>query len=47
MVVNNAIGVGAMRPDCLGASLFDLEDPTIAIGRLKVNIVKCQMNNDP
>ena len=28
-------GVGAMRRYCLGASLFDLEDPTIEIGRLK------------
>jgi len=28
-------GVGAMRRYCLGASLFDLHDPTIEIGRLK------------
>ncbi len=28
-------GVGAMRKYCLGASLFDLHDPTIEIGRLK------------
>lgn len=28
-------GVGAMRRYCLGASLFDLEDPTIELGRLK------------
>ncbi|MGY4386563.1 putative GH43/DUF377 family glycosyl hydrolase [Pedobacter sp. UYP24] len=27
-------GVGPMRRYCLGASLFDLEDPTIEIGRL-------------
>jgi predicted GH43/DUF377 family glycosyl hydrolase len=28
-------GVGAMRKYCLGASLFDLNDPTIELGRLK------------
>ncbi len=28
-------GVGSMRRYCLGASLFDLEDPTKEIGRLK------------
>ena len=28
-------GVGAMRKYCLGASLFDLHDPTIELGRLK------------
>jgi len=28
-------GVGAMRKYCLGASLFDLDDPTIELGRLK------------
>ncbi len=28
-------GVGAMRKYCIGASLLDLEDPTIEIGRLK------------
>ena len=28
-------GVGAMRRYCIGASLLDLEDPTIEIGRLK------------
>jgi predicted GH43/DUF377 family glycosyl hydrolase len=28
-------GVGAMRRYCLGASLLDLEDPSIEIGRLK------------
>jgi predicted GH43/DUF377 family glycosyl hydrolase len=28
-------GVGAMRKYCLGASLFDLENPTIELGRLK------------
>ncbi len=28
-------GVGAMRKYCLGASLFDLNDPTVEIGRLK------------
>ena len=28
-------GVGSMRRYCLGASLFDLSDPTIEIGRLK------------
>jgi predicted GH43/DUF377 family glycosyl hydrolase len=28
-------GVGAMRKYCLGASLFDLKDPTIELGRLK------------
>lgn len=28
-------GVGPMRKYCLGASLFDLEDPTIELGRLK------------
>ena len=28
-------GVGAMRKYCLGASLFDIDDPTIELGRLK------------
>jgi predicted GH43/DUF377 family glycosyl hydrolase len=28
-------GVGPMRKYCLGASLFDLDDPTKEIGRLK------------
>jgi predicted GH43/DUF377 family glycosyl hydrolase len=28
-------GVGPMRKYCLGASLFDLADPTIELGRLK------------
>jgi predicted GH43/DUF377 family glycosyl hydrolase len=28
-------GVGAMRKYCLGASLFDINDPTIELGRLK------------
>jgi predicted GH43/DUF377 family glycosyl hydrolase len=28
-------GVGSMRKYCLGASLFDLNDPTIELGRLK------------
>ena len=28
-------GVGAMRKYCLGASLFDLNDPTIELGRLE------------
>ncbi len=28
-------GVGAMRKYCLGASLFDLNDPTIELGRLQ------------
>jgi predicted GH43/DUF377 family glycosyl hydrolase len=28
-------GVGAMRKYCLGASLFDLDDPSIELGRLK------------
>lgn len=28
-------GVGPMRKYCLGASLFDLDDPTIELGRLK------------
>jgi predicted GH43/DUF377 family glycosyl hydrolase len=28
-------GVGAMRQYCLGASLFDLDDPSKEIGRLK------------
>ncbi len=28
-------GVGAMRKYCLGASLFDLENPTIELGRLE------------
>ena len=32
-------GVGPMRRYCLGASLFDLEDPSIEIGRLKEPLV--------
>ena len=28
-------GVGPMRKYCLGASLFDLDNPTIELGRLK------------
>ncbi|HKG05513.1 MAG TPA: glycoside hydrolase family 130 protein [Pedobacter sp.] len=32
-------GVGPMRKYCLGASLFDLEDPSIEIGRLKEPLV--------
>jgi predicted GH43/DUF377 family glycosyl hydrolase len=28
-------GVGAMRRYCIGASLFDLDDPSKEIGRLK------------
>ena len=28
-------GVGPMRKYCLGASLFDINDPTVEIGRLK------------
>lgn len=28
-------GVGAMRKYCLGASLFDIDDPSIELGRLK------------
>nr|WP_068892692.1 glycoside hydrolase family 130 protein [Pedobacter panaciterrae] len=32
-------GVGPMRRYCLGASLFDLDDPSIEIGRLKEPLV--------
>jgi predicted GH43/DUF377 family glycosyl hydrolase len=32
-------GVGPMRKYCLGASLFDLEDPSIEIGRLREPLV--------
>ncbi|WP_262502919.1 hypothetical protein [Prolixibacter bellariivorans] len=32
-------GVGPMREYVLGASLFDLEDPTIEIGRLKSPLI--------
>ncbi len=32
-------GVGPMRKYCLGASLFDIDDPTIELGRLKEPIL--------
>jgi len=35
-------GVGAMRRYCIGASLFDLEDPTKEIGRLKEPLLSPQ-----
>jgi len=32
-------GVGAMRKYCLGVSLFDLNDPTIELGRLQESLL--------
>jgi predicted GH43/DUF377 family glycosyl hydrolase len=38
-------GVGAMRRYCIGASLFDLDDPSKEIGRLKEPLLSPEKMN--